>query len=156
VKRSQLLVLVLAIAIVILPVYLCHRLLVAARAVAVEPPGQFCTFDDEIYQTFTKNVEEWMEIFRARQGSLEPGAEEIWFTISNGKQYYVSARFWELGDHGAVELSPKLHIPVVIWSWQGPLGAAGYFYSPLGQLISTGRDYTFERFAGDIYCYRMR
>jgi len=60
-----------------------------------DPPPEFCTYEDEIYQMFVLHGQEWIETFRSRSWG-ESGSNYILVSMPSGKTKYVSAEWnWE-------------------------------------------------------------
>jgi hypothetical protein len=108
------------------------------------PPPEFCTLNDEVYQTIVANVEEWITSYHIPN---LPTDRELSFQVPSGRVYVVSADTWDIWNNEP----PRLFV-VREHGWNERMGLNGYIYSLAGE--TSFDKYSVEYLAEDVYCYQ--
>lgn len=126
----------------IVPLLIC----VGAIIVPYVRAAQFCTLNDEVYQTIETNLQTWLAYFQSLSEDQYPS---LTFTVPSGKVYTVNASTWDINAE-----PPELFVQIEALR-QEPYGLTGYVYTPTGN-TTLDRRYNIEPLADDIYCYRLQ
>jgi len=108
------------------------------------PPPEFCTLNDELYQTIVANVDEWIASYHTPN---LPTDRELSFQVPSGRVYVVSADTWDIWNNKP----PRLFV-VREQGWSTRMGRNGYIYSPAGE--TSWDNYSVEYLDQDVYCYQ--
>lgn len=136
-----------SIAFVVISIWFCSSRLVWALDKALdkafEPPPEFCTVDDEIYQTIVLNGREWIETFRLRDWR-ELGSGSMLVSMPSREIKSVIAA-WDWENKNEV---PQLRI--VVDTFRDILRE--YRYSPDKPIQYPDKD-KYKYLANGVYCF---
>lgn len=137
-------------AIIVLLLGLATIVLEVARTFYLQYPVEdFCSTDDEVYQTIIANLDDWKTTMRRKIDRKDIDSDSLVFSVPSGRSYSIVS-------YNSNTYSSYLTV-VLEHSWNERLGFLGYIYSTLGHTGLEDEDkYRVRYLANDIYCYERK